>query len=169
LAVARLPSGLRAVYSPCVGLRGLATGVRAAGGVRGLRDGPARDWCRRAMVTHRVVAWVAASAALYACALMVASTRQPDALSPAGVTMPAASLAPHWRAGRLLRRGMCLPSHQAAGRLCDHAEIVRLEQPGHAFGCPAGQRGRPLLGIEDSRLAPVTPERAELLTQPRGR
>jgi hypothetical protein len=27
------------------------------------------------MVTHRVVAWVAASAALYACALMVASTR----------------------------------------------------------------------------------------------
>jgi hypothetical protein len=30
---------------------------------------------------------VAASAALYACALMVASTRQPDALSPAGVTI----------------------------------------------------------------------------------
>ena len=29
----------------------------------------------------------AASAALYACALMVASTRQPDALSPAGVTI----------------------------------------------------------------------------------
>jgi hypothetical protein len=50
-------------------------GVRAAGGVRGVRDGPARDWCRRAVVTHRVVAWVAASAALYACALMVASTR----------------------------------------------------------------------------------------------
>jgi MFS superfamily sulfate permease-like transporter len=62
-------------------------GVRAAGGVRGVRDGPARDWCRRAMVTHRVVAWVAASAALYACALMVASTRQRDALSPAGVTI----------------------------------------------------------------------------------
>jgi signal transduction histidine kinase len=39
------------------------------------------------MVTHRVVACVAASAALYACALMVASTRQPDALSPAGVTI----------------------------------------------------------------------------------
>jgi hypothetical protein len=33
------------------------------------------------------VAWVAASAALYACALMVASTRQRDALSPAGVTI----------------------------------------------------------------------------------
>ena len=62
-------------------------GVRAAGGVRGVRDDPARDWCRRAVVTHRVVAWVAASAALYACALMVASTRQPDALSPAGVTI----------------------------------------------------------------------------------
>jgi hypothetical protein len=30
---------------------------------------------------------VAASAALYACALMVASTRQRDALSPAGVTI----------------------------------------------------------------------------------
>jgi len=39
------------------------------------------------MVTHRVVAWVAASAALYACALTVASTRQRDALSPAGVTI----------------------------------------------------------------------------------
>jgi hypothetical protein len=46
-----------------------------------------RDWCRRAMVTHRVVAWVAASAALYACALMVASPRRRDALSPAGVTI----------------------------------------------------------------------------------
>ena len=87
LAAARLPSGLRAAYSPCAGLRDLAMGVRAAGGVRGVRDGPARQWCRRAMVTHRVVAWVAASAALYACALMVASTRQPDALSPAGVTI----------------------------------------------------------------------------------
>ena len=82
-----MPSGLWAAYSPCVGLRDLAMGVRAAGGVRGVRDGPARDWCRRAVVTHRVVAWVAASAALYACALMVASTRQPDALSPAGVTI----------------------------------------------------------------------------------
>jgi len=82
-----LPSGLRAAYSPCVGLRDLAMGVRAASGVRGVRDGPARDWCRRAVVTHRVVAWVAASAALYACALMVASTRQRDALSPAGVTI----------------------------------------------------------------------------------
>jgi hypothetical protein len=39
------------------------------------------------MVTHRVVAWVAASAALYACAMTVASTRQRDALSPAGVTI----------------------------------------------------------------------------------
>jgi signal transduction histidine kinase len=70
-----------------VGLRDLATGVRVAGGVRGVRDGPARDWCRRAMTAHRVVAWVAASAALYACAIMVATTRQPDALSPAGVTI----------------------------------------------------------------------------------
>jgi len=41
------------------------------------------------MVTHRVVACVAASAALYARAQMVASTRQPDALSPVGVTIAA--------------------------------------------------------------------------------
>src|SRR5215472_11319976 len=87
LAVARLPSSPRAAYSPCVGLRDLAIGVRGAGGVRGVRDGPAREWCRRAVVTHRVVAWVAASAALYACALTVASTRQRDALSPAGLTI----------------------------------------------------------------------------------
>jgi signal transduction histidine kinase len=39
------------------------------------------------LITHRVVAWVAASAALYACAVTVASTRQLDALSPAGVTI----------------------------------------------------------------------------------
>ena len=86
-----MPSGLRAVYSPCVGLRDLATGVRAAGGVRGVRDGPARDRCRRTKVTHPVVAWVAASAALYACALMVASTRQRDAMPchPLGPACPA--------------------------------------------------------------------------------
>jgi hypothetical protein len=74
VAVARLPSGLRAAYSPCVGLRDLAMGVRAAGGVRGVRGGSAREWCRRSVAAHRVVACVAASAALYACALMVAST-----------------------------------------------------------------------------------------------
>lgn len=39
------------------------------------------------MAAHRAVAWVAASAALCACALMIASTRQPDAASPAGVTI----------------------------------------------------------------------------------
>jgi hypothetical protein len=39
------------------------------------------------VAAHREVACVAASAALYACALMVASTRQPDAVSPAGVTI----------------------------------------------------------------------------------
>jgi signal transduction histidine kinase len=65
-------------------------GVRAAGGLRGVGGGPARVWCRRGLgsiVAHRVLAWIAASAALYACAMMVASTRQPDALSPAGVTI----------------------------------------------------------------------------------
>jgi signal transduction histidine kinase len=36
---------------------------------------------------HRVVAWVAGSAALYACALAAAATHQPDALSPAGITI----------------------------------------------------------------------------------
>jgi signal transduction histidine kinase len=62
-------------------------GVRAVGGVRGVRDGAAREWCRRAMAAHRVVACVAASAALYACGVTVAITRQPDALSPAGLTI----------------------------------------------------------------------------------
>jgi hypothetical protein len=65
----------------------LAIGVRAAGGVRGVRGGPARDWCRRAVATHRVAAWVMASAALDASAALVASTRQRDALSPAGLTI----------------------------------------------------------------------------------
>jgi signal transduction histidine kinase len=39
------------------------------------------------MVTHRVLAWIAAAAALYACAVMAASMRQPEALSRAGVTI----------------------------------------------------------------------------------
>src|SRR5690348_16564490 len=86
LAVARLPSSPRAAYSPYVGLRDLAIGVRAADGVRGLRSGPAREWCRRSVAAHRVVAWVAFSAALYACVMTAASVHQPAALSPAGVT-----------------------------------------------------------------------------------
>jgi signal transduction histidine kinase len=69
-----------------VGLRDLAIGVRAADGVRGLRGGPAREWCRRSVAAHRVVAWVAFSAALYACVMTAASVHQPAALSPAGVT-----------------------------------------------------------------------------------
>jgi len=87
LAVACLLSSPRDAYSPCVGLRNLAMGVRAAGGVRGVRDGRAHQWCRRAIAAHRVAACVAASAALYACGLVVATTRQPDALSPAGLTI----------------------------------------------------------------------------------
>ena len=87
LAVACLPSSPVAAYSPCVGLRDLPMSVRAAGGVRGVRDGPAHQWCRRAIAAHRVVACVAASAALYACGLAAATTRQPDALSPAGLTI----------------------------------------------------------------------------------
>jgi signal transduction histidine kinase len=39
------------------------------------------------MTAHRVVAWAAGSAALYACAIVAATTRQPDALSPAAVTI----------------------------------------------------------------------------------
>jgi signal transduction histidine kinase len=62
-------------------------GVRAAGGVRSVRGGLARQWCRRTIAAHRVVACVAASAVLYACGLAVATTRQPDALSPAGLTI----------------------------------------------------------------------------------
>lgn len=39
------------------------------------------------MATHRALAWIAASAALYACAAMAASTRQPEALSRAGMAI----------------------------------------------------------------------------------
>ncbi len=63
---------------------------RAAGSLRGVRDGPARDWCRRAIAAHRGVAWVAASAVLAGCGTMtVASTARRDAVSPAGVTIAA--------------------------------------------------------------------------------
>ena len=73
-----------AAYSPCVGLRDLATGI---GDLCGARQGPARDWFRRMTAAHRVVAWVAGSAALYACAMTVAGTHEPAALSPAGITI----------------------------------------------------------------------------------
>src|SRR5258708_32254367 len=84
LAVAWLLSGLMAAYSPGVWVRALATGV---GGLYGARRGPARDWFRRMTAAHRVVACVAASAALLACAMTFASTHQRAALSPAGITI----------------------------------------------------------------------------------
>jgi signal transduction histidine kinase len=62
-------------------------GARAADGLRGVRGGPARDWCRRAVIAHRVVSCVMASAALYASAVVLASMHQRNALSPAGVTI----------------------------------------------------------------------------------
>lgn len=61
--------------------------VRAADGLRGLRESPARAWCRRAMLAHRVVACLIASAALYACAVTYAGMHQRTALSAAGVTI----------------------------------------------------------------------------------
>lgn len=61
--------------------------VRAADGLRGLRESPARAWCRQAMIAHRVAACLAASAALYACAVTYAGTHQRTALSSAGVTI----------------------------------------------------------------------------------
>src|SRR5258708_36985812 len=73
-----------AAYSPCVSIRDLATGV---GDLYGARQGPARDWFRRMTAAHRVVAWVAASAALLACEMTFASTHQRAALAPAGIAI----------------------------------------------------------------------------------
>jgi signal transduction histidine kinase len=52
----------------------------------GVRPGPARDWFRRTTTAHRVVAWVAVSAALFACAIGV-GLHQRVALSAAGITI----------------------------------------------------------------------------------
>jgi signal transduction histidine kinase len=85
-----------AAYSPYVGVRDLTMGfrsvssVRAAGGIRrvcGTRGGPARDWFRRTLTAHRLVASFAASAALYACAMAYAVMHQPPAVSTAAVTI----------------------------------------------------------------------------------
>jgi signal transduction histidine kinase len=59
------------------------------GDLYGARRGPARDWLCRMTAAHRVVAWVAASAALFACAMTFAGMHQRTALSPAGVTIAA--------------------------------------------------------------------------------
>ena len=59
------------------------------GDLYGARRGSARDWCRQMTAAHRVVAWVAASAALFACAMTFAGTHQRTALSPAGTTIAA--------------------------------------------------------------------------------
>ncbi len=53
-------------------------------------DGAARQWCRRAigsMVTHRVLAWATAAAALYACGVGAAGMHQREALSALGLTI----------------------------------------------------------------------------------
>ena len=59
------------------------------GDLYGARQGPARDWVRRTTAAHRVMAWAAASAALFACAMTFAGTHQRTALSPAGTTIAA--------------------------------------------------------------------------------
>jgi signal transduction histidine kinase len=68
-----------AAYSRFVGVRDLADGVR------GINHGAAHQWAHKTVVTHRVVACVAATAALYACAMTFAGMHQPGALSPAAV------------------------------------------------------------------------------------
>jgi len=55
-------------------------------GLWGARQGPARDWFCRMTAAHRVVAWVAGSAALFACA-MFADLHQRVPLSTAGITI----------------------------------------------------------------------------------
>jgi signal transduction histidine kinase len=66
-------------YSRFVGIRDLAEGVR------GINHGPAHQWAHKTVVTHRVLACVAATAALYACAMTFAGMHQPGALAPAEV------------------------------------------------------------------------------------
>jgi signal transduction histidine kinase len=70
-----------------VGVRDLTLSARAADGLRGLRQSPAHDWARRAMIAHRVVSCLIASAALYACAMTYADMHQRSALTSAGVTI----------------------------------------------------------------------------------
>jgi signal transduction histidine kinase len=70
-----------AAYSRFVGVRDLAEGVR------GINHGPAQQWAHKTVVTHRVVACVAATAALYACAMTFAGMHQPGALSAAEVSV----------------------------------------------------------------------------------
>jgi signal transduction histidine kinase len=62
-----------------VGVRDLAEGVR------GINHGPAQQWAHKTVLTHRVLACVAATAALFACAMTFAGMHQPGALSPAAV------------------------------------------------------------------------------------
>ncbi len=59
------------------------------GDLYGARQGSARDWFCRMTAAHRVVAWVAASAALFTCAMTFAGTHQRTALSAAGTTIAA--------------------------------------------------------------------------------
>ena len=70
-----------------MGVRDLTLSTRAADGLRGLRESPANAWARRAMVAHRVVACLIATAALYACAVTYADMHQRTALSTTGVTI----------------------------------------------------------------------------------
>jgi len=73
-----------------VGVRDLTLSARAADGLRGLRESPVNEWCRRAMLAHRVVACLMASAVLYACAVAYADMHQRTALSTAGVLIATA-------------------------------------------------------------------------------
>jgi signal transduction histidine kinase len=70
-----------AAYSRFVGVRDLAEGVR------GINHGPAHQWASKTVRAHRVLACVAATAALYACAMTYAGTHQPGTLSTGEVTI----------------------------------------------------------------------------------
>ncbi len=59
------------------------------GDLYGARRGSARAWFCRMTAAHRVVACIAAAAALFACAMTFAGMHQQTALSPAGVTIAA--------------------------------------------------------------------------------
>ena len=52
-----------------------------------VRRGPARDWFSRTTAAHHVMARVAATATLFACAMTIAGTHQRTALTPAGITI----------------------------------------------------------------------------------
>jgi signal transduction histidine kinase len=73
--------------------RDLTLGIRPTGRLGGTLDGASLNRLRRAMSAHRVTAWIAAAAALYACAVTIAEVQEQAALSPAPCGVAAVSYA----------------------------------------------------------------------------